>query len=383
MLKKLLYNQKISKILLLFIVILIYNAPEAFAQKSPVDNFKVCAACHSLGEDKKIGPGLKGVTERRDEEWLIKFIKSSQTMIKEGDKLAVQLFEEYNKVPMPDNNLTDEEIKELLAYIENPAAFEDKVEKVVVEADPNFLENEKSTLPKTTKGLFYISIVILLLSIFDLTFTKFLKKAVFVHVMLISSAVFLIFMTIYTEAVNLGRTPGYEPDQPIKFSHKVHAGENGIDCMYCHTGAMESQNAGIPSPSLCLNCHNNILEGTNTGKEEIAKIHAAVKEGKPIEWVKVHNLPDHVYFNHAQHVNAGKLDCTECHGVVEEMGRLQQVEDLSMGWCLDCHRTKFIDMDNKFYDNLYAKYHEELKEGARNGVTVKEIGGEDCMKCHY
>ncbi len=383
MIKKLRYIQKISKILLLFIVILIYNVSGLVAQKSPADNFKVCAACHSLGEDKKVGPGLKGVTERHDEAWLIKFIQSSQTMIKAGDKVAVKLFEENNKIPMPDNNLTEQEIKELLAYIENPEAFADQTEKVVVEADPNFLENEQSSLPKTTKGLFYVSIIILLLSIFDLTFTKFLKKAFFVHVMLISSAVFLLLMTTYTEAVNLGRTPGYEPDQPIKFSHKVHAGENGIDCKYCHSGAMESQNAGIPSSNLCLNCHSNILAGTNTGKEEIAKIHAAVKEGKPIEWVKVHNLPDHVFFSHAQHVNAGKLDCAECHGKVEEMGRLQQVEDLSMGWCLDCHRTKHIDMDNKFYDNLYAKYHEELKEGKREGVTVQEIGGQDCMKCHY
>jgi cytochrome c2 len=154
MLKKLLYNQKISKILLLFIVILIYNVPRLLAQKSPVENFKVCAACHNLSEEKKIGPGLKGVTERRDEAWLIKFIQSSQTMIKEGDKIAVQLFEEYNKIPMPDNNLSEQEIKELLAYIENPEAFEDKVEKVVVEADPNFLENEKATCLKLPRGSF-------------------------------------------------------------------------------------------------------------------------------------------------------------------------------------------------------------------------------------
>ncbi len=383
MLKKLLYNQKISKILLLFIVILIYNVSGILAQKSPVENFKVCAACHNLTDEKKVGPGLKDVTERRDEAWLIKFIQSSQTMVKNGDKVAVKLFEENNKIPMPDNNLTEQEIKELLAYIKNPEAFEDQVEKVVVEADPNFLENEKSNLPKTTKGLFYISIVVLLLSIFDLTFTKFLKKAVFVHVLLISSASFLILMTIHTEAVNLGRTPGYEPDQPIKFSHKVHAGVNGIDCKYCHTGAMDSQVAGIPSSNLCLNCHSIIKQGANTGQEEIAKIQAAIKEGKPIEWVKVHNLPDHVFFSHSQHVNAGKLDCAECHGKVEEMGRLQQVEDLSMGWCLNCHRTKFVDMDNKFYDNLYTKYHEELKDGMREGVTVKDIGGQDCMKCHY
>jgi len=383
MYNKLRYIQKINKIILLFIVILIYNTSGMMAQKSPVENFKVCAACHTIGEGKKVGPDLKGVNDRHDEAWLIKFIQSSQTMVKSGDKVAVKLFEENNKIPMPDNNLTEQEVKDILAYIKNPAAFEDKAEKVVVEADPNFLDNEESNLPKSTKGLFYISIIVLLLSIFDLAFTKFLKKAVFIHVLLISSALFLISMTVYTEAVNLGRTPGYEPDQPIKFSHRIHAGQNKIDCKYCHTGAMESQTAGIPSTNVCMNCHNVVKKGTNTGEEEIAKIYKAEQEGKAIEWVKVHNLPDHVFFSHAQHVNAGKLDCAECHGKVEEMGRVQQVEDLSMGWCLDCHRTKFVNMDNKFYDNLYEQYHKELKEGLREGVTVEEIGGTDCMKCHY
>ncbi|MDF1550645.1 MAG: c-type cytochrome, partial [Bacteroidales bacterium] len=262
MFRKLLYNQNINKIVLLFIVILIYNTSGMMAQKGPVENFKVCAACHTIGGGKMIGPDLKGVNDRHDEAWLIKFIRSSQTMIKSGDKVAIQLFEENNKIPMPDNNLTDDEIRELLAYIENPAAFENKESaQVVVEANPNFLDNEESNLPKSTKGLFYISIIILLLSIFDLAFTKFLSKAVFIHVLLISSALFLISMTVYTEAVNLGRTPGYEPDQPIKFSHRVHAGENKIDCQYCHTGAMDSQNAGIPSTNVCLNCHTVIKKG--------------------------------------------------------------------------------------------------------------------------
>lgn len=383
MYNKLRYIQKINKIVLLFIVILIYNTSGMMAQKSPVENFKVCAACHTIGEGKRVGPDLKGVNDRHDEAWLIKFIQSSQTVIKSGDKVAIKLFEENNKIPMPDNNLTDQEVKDILAYIKNPAAFEDKAAKVVVEADPNFLDNEESNLPKSTKGLFYISIIVLLLSIFDLAFTKFLKKAVFIHVLLISSALFLISMTVYTEAVNLGRSPGYEPDQPIKFSHRIHAGQNKIDCKYCHTGAMDSQTAGIPSTNVCMNCHNVVKKGTNTGEEEIAKIYKAEQEGKAIEWIKVHNLPDHVFFSHAQHVNAGKLECQECHGKVEEMGRVQQVEDLSMGWCLNCHRTKFVNMDNKFYDNLYEQYHKELKEGVREGVTVSEIGGQDCMKCHY
>jgi len=217
----------------------------------------------------------------------------------------------------------------------------------------------------------------------DLSVTRFLKKAVLIHILLISSAVFVMSMVVYQEAVNLGRYQGYEPDQPIAFSHKVHSGENKIDCEYCHSGVMDSKRSGIPSANLCLNCHNVIKEGPNTGKKEIAKILKAVEEGKAIEWIKVHNLPDHVYYNHAQHVNAGKLDCTECHGDVENMGRIQQVNDLSMGWCLDCHRQKFVDMDNKYFSNQYKKYHDEIAQGMRKGVTVSEVGGEDCAKCHY
>ncbi|RLD79676.1 MAG: hypothetical protein DRJ10_08490 [Bacteroidetes bacterium] len=379
---KLVYAQRINKLIALFLLLLIYNVSDVFSQKTPEDNFKTCAACHSIGEGRKIGPDLKGVTERRDEVWLIKFIQSSQTMVKAGDAEAVKIFDEY-KIPMPDNAFSEEEVKALLNYIEtfDPNAVV-KVKKTV-KADPNFLENEKSNLPKNTKGLFYLSIIILVLSIFDLTVTKFLKKAVLVHVTLIVSALFVMSMVTYQEAVNLGRYPGYEPDQPIAFSHKVHSGENQIDCEYCHSGAMDSKRSGIPSANVCLNCHNVIKEGANTGTAEIAKIHKAVEEGKAIEWVKVHNLPDHVYYNHAQHVNAGQMECEECHGDVENMGRLQQVNDLSMGWCLDCHRQKYIDIDNKYFGNQYKQYHDEIAKGMRKGVTVSEIGGENCGKCHY
>ncbi len=380
---KLVYTQRINKLIVLFLLLLIYNVSNTFAQKSPEDNFRVCSACHSIGEGKKIGPDLEGVTERHDEAWLIKFIQSSQTMVNAGDAEAVKLFEEYNKIPMPDNAFSEDETKALLNYIENfdPSAVV-KVKKTV-KADPNFLDNKISYLPKSTKGLFILSLVILFLSIFDLAVTKFLKKAVLVHVTLILSALFVISMVTYQEATNLGRYQGYEPDQPIAFSHKVHSGENKIDCEYCHSGAMDSKRSGIPSANLCLNCHNVIKEGTNTGTAEIAKIHKAVEEGKAIEWVKVHNLPDHVYYNHSQHVNAGNMECEECHGDVENMGRIQQVNDLSMGWCLDCHRQKYIDIDNKYFANQYKEYHDEIAKGMRKGVTVSEVGGENCAKCHY
>jgi len=376
-------NLRLKKVIALFLLLFIFNISNSLSQKTPKENFVICNACHSIGEGKKIGPDLKGVTERRDEAWLIKFIQSSQTMVKEGDTVAINVFEAYGKIPMPDNALSEDEVKALLNYIKtyDPVAEKAAAANVVVKTNPNFLENQNSFLPRNTKVLFYISLIVIILLFFDAIFTKFIPKLL--KIIIIPSAIFVMSMIIYIEATNLGRYQGYEPDQPIAFSHKVHSGENQIDCEYCHTGAMDSKRSGIPSANVCLNCHNNIKEGTNTGKAEIAKIHKAVESGKAIQWIKVHNLPDHVYYNHAQHVNAGKLDCTECHGDVENMGRMQQVNDLSMGWCLDCHRTKFVDIDNKYFGDKYKKYHEEIAKDIRKGVTVSELGGEDCAKCHY
>jgi hypothetical protein len=141
--------------------------------------------------------------------------------------------------------------------------------------------------------------------------------------------------------------------------------------------------AGIPPASVCMNCHSQVKEGKRTGKKEIEKIYAAIKENKPIEWIKVHNLPDHVYFNHAQHVNAGKLDCAECHGDVAQMDQVAQVKDLSMGWCIDCHRTKSVQFaTNKFYQQ-YKKLHEKFEKGEIKKVTPQMLGGDECQKCHY
>lgn len=153
--------------------------------------------------------------------------------------------------------------------------------------------------------------------------------------------------------------------------------------MYCHTTVETSKQAGIPHVQMCMNCHNIVREGTHTGTAEINKIYEAIESGKPIEWIRVHNLPDHAYFNHAQHVGAGKLDCTECHGNVEEMERIQQVNDLSMGWCIECHREKEVQFfDNEFYSK-YTKLHEDIKAGRVEKVTVDMIGGNECSKCHY
>jgi hypothetical protein len=205
-------------------------------------------------------------------------------------------------------------------------------------------------------------------------------------------------------AVGLGRSKDYQPEQPIYYSHKVHAGTNQINCLYCHSGAQEGKHANIPSLNTCMNCHMAINEyageklyredGTEVdGTAEIKKLYSYtgwdpdqkkyVNEPKPIEWVKIHNLPDHVYFNHAQHVKAGKVACQTCHGDIQNMGEVYQYSDLSMGWCVNCHReTKVQFEDNKFY-SIYEKFHNDLKSGKMDSVTVESIGGTECQKCHY
>ncbi len=188
---------------------------------------------------------------------------------------------------------------------------------------------------------------------------------------------------IVTDAIKLGRQESYAPDQPIKFSHKVHVGENGIDCMYCHTTVEQGKSAGIPAANLCMNCHIIVREGTNSGKFEIAKVVEANETGEPIDWIRIHNLPDHVFFSHAVHVGSGKLDCAQCHGPVEDMDIMEQHSDLSMGWCVNCHRDTKVDFGNNGYYEHYIKMHEDLKSGAIDSVTAADIGANDCMRCHY
>jgi len=230
--------------------------------------------------------------------------------------------------------------------------------------------------------IFLLFALLMTLALVDLFFTKKIKYR-FIHVVVILAGLGVHANMAVAEARNLGRTKDYAPDQPIKFSHKVHAGDNKTDCRYCHSIADYSKSAGIPSSNVCLNCHNVVLSGRNSGKFEINKIKRAESTGKSIEWVRIHNLPEHAFFSHAQHVNAGKVACEKCHGPVAEMNIMKQFSDLSMGWCINCHRTTKVNFkDNKYY-STYLKLHEEIKAGAIDSVTVETIGGLDCMKCHY
>jgi len=216
----------------------------------------------------------------------------------------------------------------------------------------------------------------------ELIFLKKIKLK-FIPLIIIVAAFGIQVRMIVTDAIKLGRQQSYAPDQPIKFSHKVHAGENEIDCMYCHTTVEQGKSAGIPAANMCMNCHVLIREGANSGKFETAKVVDAAENGNPVEWNRIHNLPDHVFFSHAVHVGSGKLDCAECHGAVEEMDLMTQHSDLSMGWCINCHRETKVDfVDNKYYEH-HLKLQQDLKAGVIDSVTANDIGANDCMRCHY
>jgi hypothetical protein len=239
-----------------------------------------------------------------------------------------------------------------------------------------------------------------------------------VYIALFSIVLFIVGGFYTADAlIDLGRQKHYQPQQPIYYSHKVHAGTNQINCLYCHGAAMESKHAAIPSVNVCMNCHKTITSyGENSPKlykddgsevnasREIEKLfsyagfdpkNAAAwdpSKAKPIPWIKIHNLPDHVYFNHSQHIKAGKVQCQTCHGEITNMGEVYQFSELSMGWCINCHRQTKVDFykidsagratGNKFY-SIYEKYHNDIKSGKMDSVTVKDIGGLECQKCHY
>ena len=373
-----------------------------------------CTQCHSAGENKVIGPGLKGIHDRREEDWLIKWVKNSSAMIKAGDEYGIKIFNDYGKVVMPNQNLGDEEIKAVFAYVKAEGAKAPAIKTPVIgESAP---EDQKTTPWILT---FVVISLIIIASILNRV-KKGLERAILIkegkplpekipgkvatkrwirgNKKLI--AVILLFLFFWGSwkgwyaLAGIGISQDYQPTQPIKFSHKLHAGQNKINCQYCHSGAEKSKTAGIPSANVCMNCHKYVQEGPVYGKDEIAKIYAALdydpattKYGnnpKPIQWTRVHNLPDLAYFNHSQHVKVGKIECQKCHGPVEEYDYdgMKQFSSLTMGWCIDCHRTTEVKMDGNGY---YTDYHKKLLEkyGPEAKITVDKIGGTECSRCHY
>ncbi|MEA3461981.1 MAG: cytochrome c3 family protein [Bacteroidota bacterium] len=230
--------------------------------------------------------------------------------------------------------------------------------------------------------LFILLGVVLTWVILDVFFIKKVKRRYILGIIFIVALGWQVKL-LYEAGTSLGRQENYEPDQPIKFSHAVHASDNQIDCQYCHTTVTHSKHAGIPDVNICWNCHSIAREGSHSGKHQISKVVDAWESGTPIQWVKVYNLQDHVFFSHAQHVKVGKIECGTCHGAVERMDRVRQGGDLSMGWCINCHRdTEVQFFDNEFYTQ-YKELQKKMKSGEIDRVTAELTGGTECSKCHY
>ncbi|HEY4789312.1 MAG TPA: cytochrome c3 family protein [Bacteroidales bacterium] len=315
-----------------------------------------CASCHNVGpvDTMNWNPSAMDLAKKFANKDLAAF---KAVLLQPTGKLMTQIHQglEFN----------DDQIRQLKSYLTTLARQGEKAEKPVL----------------TNRIIFLILLLLFILAFIDFAITHKIKFTI-IHITVLFVTLILMTNYVVTSAKEIGRSKNYQPDQPIKFSHQIHAGQNQISCFYCHFNAEQSKFAGIPPASVCMNCHILIKEGTRSGKFEIDKIYQAIDENKPIKWVKVHNLPDYVFFSHAQHVVAGKLDCKLCHGNVASMDEIAQVNDLSMGWCIKCHRETGVQFDNKFYGK-YAQLHKDLKDGKIKKVTVEQIGGTDCMKCHY
>jgi mono/diheme cytochrome c family protein len=380
-----------------------------------------CAACHQLNR-KAVGPALSGVSEKYDREWLYKWIRNGTQMIKDGDPQAVAIWEEYNRAVMTNYpQFSNEQIDNILAYTDYtppPPAVTVAASAQTVSQGSDISVN---VILAVTIVIFTILIVMLFLvqrtlikiasasgvkietdtkrSITPL-WQKIVKNQFLIFIMVVGFLLSSAYFT-YGYLMQVGIDQGYAPIQPIHYSHKIHAGANQIECKYCHSSARVSKHSGIPSLNVCMNCHEYIAE--YNGEEdlengytrdfytnEIKKLYSAVGwdeesqvytgNTKPVKWVRIHNLPDFVYFNHAQHAQVAKIECQTCHGPVEEMEIMYQYSPLTMGWCIDCHRESNVDKDNEYYQ----KVHEELsKKYGVEKLTVAQLGGIECAKCHY
>jgi len=381
-----------------------------------------CASCHKLNRNL-VGPALKGVSAKYEKEWLYSWIKNSAALIKSGDDQAVAIYEEYNKVAMNAfPQLSNEDIDNILAYT-------DYVPEPVVAANTGTESTSSSNESSLTNDIVLVLLTVVLLVLITMLFlvTKTLRniaekngiefekesgskfslwKAFVNNQFLIFVSVILLLLSsayfAYGYMMQIGVDQGYMPIQPIHYSHKIHAGENQIECQYCHSSARISKHSGIPSLNVCMNCHENIAD--YNGEEdlekgytkdfytnEIKKLYKAVGwdeetqsytgDTEPVKWVRIHNLPDFVYFNHAQHVSVAGIDCQKCHGPVEEMEILYQYSPLTMGWCINCHRDSNIKVKDNEY---YTKIHEELsKKYGVEELSIAQMGGLECGKCHY
>ncbi len=381
-----------------------------------------CAACHKL-DAKSTGPALRGVASKYEMSWIYKWVHNSSELIKSGDAAAVKVFEENNKVVMTAfPQLSEGDIDNIIAYTSTP-----KEEAPVVAGAPVTGTEGATSQDGLSNNVVLGALVLVMLMLVAMLFLvnnvlRKVAKANNIEVapkepkisiwkafvknqfLVLVSVIFLLLVgayLVYGFLMQVGVDQEYAPIQPIHYSHKIHAGDNEINCKYCHSAARVSKNAGIPSLNVCMNCHKNIsevAESTATPEyskafydEQIQKLYTAVGWDKttqsytgktqPVKWVRIHNLPDFVYFNHSQHVTVAGIECQTCHGPVEEYEIQKQFAPLTMGWCIDCHRKTDVKMEGNEY---YTKIHEQLsKKYGVDKLTAAQMGGLECGKCHY
>ncbi|MDB5120482.1 MAG: cytochrome c class [Sphingobacteriales bacterium] len=418
-----LFLRSVTKSLILFTTLTFTGVYVSHAQSAAegATLFKQkCTSCHAL-DKKVVGPALKGVSDRHKEDWLVKWINNAPSMIASGDKEAVAIANEYKPMVMTAfPELTPDNVKGILAYIkaeETKPAAAPVAGPVSGDGSQSASNGEVSNFE--LGGVIAIAVIALLV-IFVLNrvikslervalqkqgvvleeevasgpaFRKLLKNKKFIFFIVLVLVIFL-GSAGWKGMWETGVHQGYQPVQPIKFSHQLHAGINKIDCQYCHTGAYKSKNASIPSLNVCMNCHNYVQATEKYNGEispEIQKIYKALDYNpdtkvygpnkKPVEWIRIHNLQDFAYFNHSQHVKVAGIQCQKCHGPIQTMSEVYQYSPLTMKWCINCHKeTEVNHKGNAYYDRLIAA-HSKLKKGEKPTAAV--MGGLECGKCHY
>ena len=433
-----------------------------------------CAACHNKNmKDKLTGPALGGVVERwGDDKALYSWIRNSQALIAAGNPRAVELWNQWKPVLM--NNFTSlkgDDIASILLYVDDVYKNGNAPKPAAVTEDAAAAEEDSSMWVfvglAAMLGLLAFALMRIIENLNNVnrvaegqapvvkTWAETMSGKGFIAFVVFASTLVLGYKTV-DNATQMQRTQNYEPEQPIKYSHKLHAGTNKIDCQYCHDAARRSKQSMIPGANTCMNCHAAVKKGSKYGTGELTKIFASIgfdpttgkyipdyenwsdkqieelykkwigqeymveksltsldadgqsvvqeqwdgivkalkndSNGKiqgPIEWVRIHNLPDHAYFNHSQHVNVGQIACQKCHGPIQEMEVVYQYSSLGMGWCISCHRETEVKFGNGFYKNYNAAYIKAHKESVgktgkeADKIVVEDIGGLECQKCHY
>ncbi|HSU28413.1 MAG TPA: c-type cytochrome [Chitinophagaceae bacterium] len=414
-------TQKPGLLLLLFIGFSIFSS---HAQDGQALFQQKCQQCHNIFRDVT-GPALMNLEERgqwSDHKKILAWVNNPSAFML-TDKHTQDLKAKFGSMMQAFPDLTIKDVDAIVGYIN----------KEVVDANnkpkgPS--EDTKSGGGGDNAVIFgVISLILAIIALILMQVNSNLKKMSDdvegivrpdpvpfyrnkVYIAMIAILLFVVGGYYVTKgAIGLGRQKNYQPVQPIFYSHKVHAGLNQISCLYCHGSAWESKQAAIPAVNICMNCHKAINEYTGpklydeSGNEvdanaQLAKLYEYAgfdpknkskwdpTKAKPIEWVRIHNLPDHVYFNHSQHIRAGKVQCQTCHGEITAMDEVKQFSELSMGWCINCHRQTKVDFNydstggNKFY-SIYEKFHNDFKAGRMDSIRVKDIGGLECQKCHY